>query len=188
MVVSGSLPFTVDSEFFAAGYEGDIPNIVGTSDKTGAACGGRAVTGAAGGCYKFVYTVPAPTKGFAGVEWQANPGTIGYNFGTASGVVPPPGATEASFYAKGAVGGEVVSFFVGATGTAPCTDSVVTPASRVTLTTTWTRYTLPFAGQPYTAGQVVGFAWTTSAPVGADAGTATTFYIDDIVWDADTDM
>jgi hypothetical protein len=189
-VVSGSLPFTVDSKFIPSGYEGDYLNITQTGDTTGTACGGRAVTGAAGSCYKVVYTVPAPTKGFAAVEWQANPAAIGQlNFGTAPGVVPPPGATEASFYAKGAVGGEVVNFFVGAAGTAPCTDSVITPnMSPVTLTTTWTQYTLPFSGQTYAAGQIVGFAWSTPAPTDADAGTMTSFYIDDIVWDANTDM
>jgi hypothetical protein len=191
-VVSGSLPFTVDSKFIPTGYIGDYSNIMQTGDTSGTICGGRAVTGAAGTCYKVVYTFPAPAnKGYAGVEWQANPAAIGQlNFGTAPGIVPPPGATEASFYAKGAVGGEVVTFFVGSGGTAPCTDSVITPSAgaAVMLTTTWTRYTLPFSGQAYAAGQIVGFAWSSPATAGADAGAMTTFYIDDILWDAATDM
>jgi hypothetical protein len=185
------LPFTVDSKFIPSGYIGDYLDIVQSGDTSGTICGGRAVTGAAGTCYKVVYTPPAPAnKGYGGVEWQADPASPGMlNFGTAPGVVPPAGATEASFYAKGAVGGEVVSFFVGSGGTAPCTDSVITPSTApVTLTTTWTRYTLPFSGQTYTNGQVVGFGWSTPAPAGTDGGTATTFYIDDVVWDADTDM
>jgi hypothetical protein len=118
---------------------------------------------------------------FAAVVWQS--GIQGaYNFGVDPGVVLPPGATEASFWAKGVAGGEMVSFAVGSSGTGPCTDSVIATAVTETLTTTWTKYTIPFpAGVTYTAGQVDGFSWAVG---GLAAGVTVSFYIDNIEWDA----
>jgi hypothetical protein len=186
MTIAASLPFTVDSKFAPVGYEGDISSVMQTGDMNGAVCGGRAVTGASGNCYKVVYAVPTVSVGFAGVQWQANAqlmaGGNHYNFGTAPGIVPPAGATEASFYAKGARGGELVSFSVGSSKTAPCTDSVTPPPTVVKLTTSWTLYTIGFGAQTYAGGQIVGFAWTAAVP-----GVATTFCIDDIIWNSGTD-
>jgi hypothetical protein len=186
-----SLPYAVDNDFFAAGYEGDTGSIVQTGDTTGTAC----VTRAPGTpipnaqCWKVTYTVPIPpavTMNFAGVEWQANlqqmmtttvpPVTYYNNFGVAPGVVPPAGANQVSFWAKGAAGGEVVTFSVGAPVT-PCMDSV-TGSTMVTLTTTWTEYSIPITGS-YTNGQIDGFGWSSAG----SATAPTTFFIDDIAWD-----
>lgn len=140
----------------------------------------------------MTYVTPGPdaavgTTGYASVVWQANVqsmggGTYYNNFGVAPGVIPPAGAKEATLWAKGAVGGETVSFGVGSAMTAPCTDSVAAAAVNVTLTTTWTKYEIPFpAGVTYTAGQVSGFAWAVGA---GTPGATTSFYIDNIQWDA----
>jgi hypothetical protein len=139
-----------------------------------------------------VYTVPQPdaampTTGYAAVVWQANVQQMGVapnvyynNFGVAPGEIPPAGATEASFWAKGAMGGEQLQFNVGAAGTGPCTDSVISTIS-VTLTTAWTRYTIPFpAPVNYANGQVSGFQWTVA---GQSPGVVTTFYFDNVQWD-----
>jgi hypothetical protein len=125
----------------------------------------------------------AGTTGFAAVQWQSNlqPMAMGAyynNFGVAPGKIPPAGATEASFWAKGAVGGENVTFSVGSAGTAPCLDSEVTAPDAAVLTTTWTKYTIPLPNASYAAGQVNGFTWNVAA-----AGGSVTFYIDNIVWD-----
>jgi hypothetical protein len=195
-VQNNALPYAVDNDFAATGYEGDYESITNTGDTEGTACGGlspatpRASAKAA--CWKITYTVPGPdaampTTGYASVAWQANVqsmggGTYYNNFGVAPGVIPPAGAMEASLWAKGAVGGEMVSFAVGSSGTAPCTDSVVATAVTETLTTTWQKYTIPFpAGVTYTAGQVNGFAWAVG---GAPADTTVSFYIDNVQWDA----
>jgi hypothetical protein len=129
-----------------------------------------------------------PTTGFAGVAWQANVqsmagGAYYNNFGVAPGVIPPAGATEASFWAKGAVGGEQLQFSVGSAATAPCTDSVISTTS-VTLTTTWTQYSIPFPPPVnYAAGQVNGFTWGVA---GAAPGTVVSFYFDNVQWDANS--
>ena len=189
----------MDSDFAATGYEGDYASIINTGDATGAACGALSPASpraAKAKCWKVTYNVPGgdaamPTTGFAGVVWQANVqpmggGTYYNNFGVAPGVVPPAGATEVSFWAKGAVGGEMVMFGVGSTATAPCTDSVVAPAITVSLTTTWTQYTIPFPTPiNYSAGQINAFNWGVA---GAASGTSVSFYFDDVQWDANSSV
>lgn len=195
-VSSTTLPYAVDSDFAATGYEGDYEAIVNTGDLAGTACGGLSPASpraAKAKCWLVTYTVPEPdaampTTGFAGVAWQANVQSMGggayyNNFGVAPGVIPPAGATEASFWAKGAVGGEQLQFSVGSAATAPCTDSVISTTS-VTLTTTWTQYSIPFpAPVNYAAGQVNGFTWGVA---GAPPGAVVSFYFDNVQWDANS--
>jgi hypothetical protein len=187
--LSGGVPFVVDSAFFAAGFYGDYAGLAMPSDTAGAACGGRAMPSARGKCYRASYAVTAPAGGTTGIAWQANlqpmgGGTYYVNFGTAPGVIPPSGASKATFWAKGAVGGEIVQFFVGAAEVA-CQDSVNQYVT-FTLTANWTLYTIPFNGQTYQKGQVAGFGWQIGANCcgskEVSAGAKTTFYIDDIVW------
>jgi hypothetical protein len=119
--------------------------------------------------------------GFAAVVWQSGI-QAGFNFGVDPGVVLPAGAVEASFWAKGAVGGEMVTFAVGSTGTGPCTDSVVASPTAVTLTAAWKKYTIPFPpAVTYTAGQVDGFSWVVA---GAATDSTVSFFVDNIQWDA----
>jgi hypothetical protein len=202
MAVTATLPWAVDQPtgsptgpgFAATGYIGDYWAITNAGDTTGTLCGGRAVTGAKGQCWKVTYKVATDdagairTAGFAGVNWQANVQPMGggsyyNNFGVAPGIVPPPGATQVTLYAKGAAGGEQVTFSVGSGATNPCTDSVVATSAIATLTTNWQLVTIPFNGATYAGGQVQGFGWE-MATAGEDAGATTTFYMDDIVWTA----
>jgi hypothetical protein len=189
-VNSTTLPYAVDSDFFAAGYEGDTGSISQTGDATGTICGGFSPAapraGAAANCWKVTYTLPdAGSAGFAAVEWQTDlqsmdMGAYSNNFGVAPGKIPPAGATEASFWAKGALGGETATFSVGSGGTGPCLDAVVSVAVPVTLTKTWTKYSVPFpAGASYAAGQVVGFTWDMGGLTASQ-----TIYIDNIEWDS----
>jgi hypothetical protein len=189
-VATTTLPYAVDNDFAATGYVGDYSSISNTPTCTvESPASPRAATAK---CWTVVYNVPAvgndagiTPAGYAGVAWQSNVQPMNNNayynnFGVAHGVTPPAGATEMSLWAKGAVGGEVVTFGVGSSGDNPCTDSIQASAM-FTLTTTWTRYTIPFpVGATYTAGQVNGFSWNAPAP--GDAGVVT-FYVDDVEWD-----
>jgi hypothetical protein len=182
--LTGTLPFVVDSEFIPAGFFGDYSALMLRSDTAGTACGGRAVSGAQGNCYKVTYAAPAAPTPSTGVDWQSNlqpmaGGAYYVNFGTAPGVIPPAGATQASFWAKGALGGEIVAFGIGSAATVPCKDSVTPPPLTVTLTAVWTQYTIPFQGQSYSGGQIAGFGFAIN---GVTAGTNTSFYIDNILW------
>jgi hypothetical protein len=94
------------------------------------------------------------------------------------------------FSARGAAGGEVVSFWVGGTGTAmgptadvPCVDPLSASVS-VTLKKTWNTYAISLGGATYASGVLTGFGFTVATsnqPVGKRAG-ATSFYVDDIHW------
>ena len=96
------------------------------------------------------------------------------------------GATTLTFYAKGLNGGERVEFFAFGVGWNVDTglriaafpdSSPKTSLGFVTLTTTWTQYTLSVAGLDlsYVLG---GFGWATSAP--QNNNHPITFYLDDI--------
>jgi hypothetical protein len=178
MNASDKLPFPVDGHFIASGYEGDFGQIKNLGDGTGTACGGsRAPTeGGApvGNCWAVTYT-PLLTGGlgWAGVAWQYPTN----NWGASPGYLIPAGATQVVFSAKGKNGGEVASFGVGGVNpstTSPCGDSVTTSLMNQVLTTTWTQYAIPLNGQPYSAGQIIGFSWSTGVAANVpDAGTGT---------------
>ncbi len=114
---------------------------------------------------------------------EANWGTV------ASAGVDLSGVSKLTFWARGAVGGEVVNFFVGGVGrdpvtgqsTAPFPDSTPVVRKAVTLTTDWTRYEIDLRGRDlsYVLG---GFGW--DASVRANGG-GITFYIDDIRYEYD---
>jgi hypothetical protein len=75
------------------------------------------------------------------------------------------GATKVSFWAAGATGTELVSFFAGNVGY-----SASLPNQ--TLRTTWTQYTMTLGGMP-DSNVSVGFGWTTVEPtVDGGAGVA----------------
>lgn len=182
MQVTGSLPFVVDTVFVTSGFEGDgnmagpikmVPSVPGDSTD----CNGmRSSTTAAGACHVVTYMPPATgTAGWGGVLWQypAN------NWGSKAGFTLPAGATKVSFQAKGAKGGEKVTFLAGGIIGAgmPHTDSLKASVT-VTLTNAWAPYTIDISGQTYS--QVLGgFGWTM---VATDAGTMASFSVDDIQW------
>ena len=97
-----------------------------------------------------------------------------------------PGATHATVWARGAHGGEVVTFKVGGIedSSQPHHDSIQVTAQPVTLTTTWQSFEVDFAGATY--DEVLGgFSWIVNLPTPA-AGPPSTdpivFYLDSITW------
>jgi hypothetical protein len=219
-----TLPFAVDvGGTFIPDGEGEAaavipPGAIGYLGKAGdPTCNGeRANPSAIGNCLIIGYSplpatamvygpggVPGPAAGWAGMAYQ-HPDQ---GWGTMPGFAMPAGATKVTFWAKGAVGGEVVSFSGPGLGygnlpttAAPCVDTVTTTALKQTLTTTWTQYTLPIQGTNYSGGVLQAFyfsvakadqatadggAGATDAGAG-DAGSSAplvTFYLDDIRWD-----
>lgn len=189
-----TLPFAVDTavRFIPSGYEGDRSAVTMPTDPT---CNGnRSGSSALGSCHPVTYKPLAPgvgVAGWAGVLWQ-HPVN---NWGTAPGYGIPPGATKVSFWARGARGGEVVTFLVGfrvnPSPSAPCTDAFSGSLNQ-TLTTAWTQYTISLGGQTYGPGVISPFGFVLAAagqPVG-DAGAgdggagalAVSFFVDDIEW------
>jgi len=121
-------------------------------------------------CWTITYTPTGPSD-WAGVDWQypAN------NWGTADGLVIPPGATRVTFVAWGDAGGEKVSFNVGYGPTS--TDRFGASAADRLLTTLPTPFSIDVAGI-YTCHSVrMGFGWI------AGGGTTITFHIADIRWE-----
>jgi hypothetical protein len=179
---SSTLPFAVDTPgaFVSSGYEGDYSAITVT-----ATCPTRAPGTPAGDCHTVIYnTLPDAGLGlgWAGVVWQ-HPAN---NWGSQPGYLIPPGAQAVTFYAQGATGTENVGFAVGGMGTpstaTPCVDTVTSTLAAVTLSTTWTQYTLPLSSQTYAGGVLNGFSWSAAADKQSATVTNATFYIDDIQW------
>ncbi len=172
-------PFAVSSIFAPSGYMGD--GTTGTAvlaDQGGEFCKPRP-TGARGDCYRFTYA--ADTQLWAGVYWQFPPN----NWGSAEGKKVAPGASQVSFYAAGAVGGEILKITVGGIKdvTLPNSDALKADAT-VTLTPEMTQYTVALGSQPYDK-VIGGFSWATNYPEGTNPATAApiVFYLDDIVWE-----
>jgi hypothetical protein len=189
-----TLPFAVDllAKFIPSGWEGDMSGLTMPLDPT--CSGNRSSPTALGNCHPVTYQpLPAGTgvQGWAGVLWQ-HPMN---NWGTAAGYAIPSGATKVSFWARGQLGGEIVTFLVGLvvtpTAATPCTDHVSASLPNQVLTTTWTHYTIPLGGQSYAPGVIVPFGFVLAAagqPV-RDAGTGDAataspveFFVDDIEW------
>jgi hypothetical protein len=183
------LPFVVSDEFFASGVFGNDQagrdRVVVDSDPHD--CLAPRSPGAQGLCYTLSWYVPAMAD-WAGLYWQwpAN------NWGTAPCKSVPPGAKQVQFKAAGAVGGEQVTFEVGGIHGPVSADSLMSQLT-VTLTTSWTKYTLPIQA-PYPAGVCGAFAWTVQSPppgtttglqhitVGNTTVDAIAFYLDDVRW------
>lgn len=159
-----NLPFWIDDEgagFAPSGFMGDAAGITMTND-----CPMRAPD-ASGMCHAVEWSPSASSPGWAGVWWQYPEN----NWGTLPGQPVEPGATEVSFYAWGADGGEVVEFSTGYMAE----DGFSAGTGNVTLTTQPTEYTIDVSGVSY--DQVRGaFSWVSNMAGGA------TFYIDDIHW------
>jgi hypothetical protein len=184
----GTLPFVVDTAgiYVTSGYEGAVAAITMAFDPT---CGGnRSSPGASGNCHPVTYTPPPPgstAPNWSGVLWQHPTNNWG-NLGP--GYAIPAGATKVSFWARGQLGGEVVTFYAGfdvtPSPTAPCFDSV-TGSLKKTLTTPWTHYTMPLTGQ-YPSGIISPFGYVVSVAdqplIDGGPPTSVAFYIDDIQW------
>lgn len=155
------LPLTVDDWFGPSGYMGDGED--GLIEDT--TCETRAPD-ALGNCHRFVWT--PGEKAWAGVYWQFPDG----NWGTATGLNIPTGATAVRFTAWGETGNEVVTFGTGMGDV----DGFSVELSNVELTTSPTEYRLELTDVDY--GRVVGgFVWTCT-----QAGEQVVFSIDNIQW------
>ncbi len=117
---------------------------------------------------------------WAGVYWQ-DPAN---NWGNRPGGYDLRGARGVTFWAKGAAGGELISFKVGGIGcgtTAPYRDSLcpVLPLdpSPIYLTSTWQLYTIALDSSLPLTRVVGGFLWAASR---TDNPSGATFYLDDI--------
>ena len=178
------LPFYVSDQFVPSGFMGDstasMTAVTLTHDA--ASCKSPRQTGAGGDCYAVSW---APTltgdagAAWAGVYWQSSAN----NWGSKPGKTIAPGATKVTFYAAGAAGGEQIQLCAGginatgATATLPYSDSFTVKQPAITLTTTWTQYSLSLQGTSYTA-VLGGFCWVSSTT----STESIKFYIDDIKW------
>jgi hypothetical protein len=188
-----TLPFAVDNAYATSGYEGDAVNAQAIALDGDTTCGGnRSGLNPLGNCHTVLYaplvqgqTIGAggTAQGWAGVAWQYPAD----NWGTGPGYAIPPGAKTVTFAARGAAGGEVVSFWIGGTGDGTaervlCSDPLSVHVD-VTLTSKWTRHAIPLSG-PYAPAVLTGFGFTvaTSQQPSVLQGQAITFYVDDIRW------
>ena len=164
-----ALPMTVDAEFSGrAGFGPDGPPLH-TED---AMCPSRA-GGMNGDCHRFTWD--GTGGGFTGAFW-----VNGTGFDDLSGKAVEAGATEISFWAWGASGGEVIEFGAGLGN--PGLGEEVAVRSFITLTTTPTQYFVRLAD--FGDYERVFGAFLVSIATGGNP-TGATFYVDDIQWTVD---
>ena len=192
-----TIPMTVTREFPNQGWFGD-PSVaahfasgsmvIRQTDGTTGPCATRGV-GARGKCLKIIYTpppnlTPPPTGGWVGVFFlttllnqhpelmpAANAGDA--NWGAEPGRTVAAGATKISFSAASDVAGATVIFKAGVDK-----DSFVMPEQPEVLGTTWKTYSMPLPASGYGSAVLGGFAWVLK-----NTTQATTFYLDNIVWE-----
>jgi hypothetical protein len=174
-----AVPFNISDQFIPSGFMNDPTGLSLSAGANGApACPTRAPA-AAGNCYVVGWASTGPM--WAGIYWQypAN------NWGTEPGLMIAAGATQITFYARGDVGGEVVTFKSGGlndplTSAGAYGDSYAVAAPVVTLTTTWTPYTISLQGASYSPGVLGGFVFVAAATNGTNNHIK--FYLDDLKW------
>ncbi len=165
-----TLPLVVYAEpespqnYIPAGWMGDA-----TAIKLDPACPDVPHTGKT--CMRCDFTA---TKGWGGVVWQ-NPD---HDWGDRGGGFDLTGAQRITFWARGAKGGEVVSFLFGIIPKEKhFFDTGSAHLDKVALTREWKQYTIDAHGQDLTRIKT-GFVWTL-----ASGGEPVTFYLDDIQWE-----
>ena len=160
LVLYGPTP-TNPLPFTPAGYMGSAASITMDNASIDAPRTGKT-------CLKITY---AASDGWGGVVWQ-NPAN---DWGDHPGGWNLTGAKALTFWARGASGGEVVTFQFGLLGhdkTYP--DTAGGKLEPVTLTKTWKPYTLDLTGLDLSRIKT-GFCWTLAA-----TGKPVTFYLDNI--------
>lgn len=109
-------------------------------------------------------------EGWGGVMWQSPAN----DWGDQPGGFNLTGAEMLEFWARGEVGGEVVTFQVGGLDDKPFSDSFKAQKREITLKKQWTRYRIAVDGLDLSCVKT-GFGWVTVAH-----GKPITFYLDDI--------
>jgi len=179
-----ALPMTVSDHFRPTGGMGDGA-IVGsvTFGTDAAACAGEPAAANAGTCYAVTYqpqpiAAGAPST-WAGFYWQYPDN----NWGGQTPQLIMAGARSVTFYAKGLAGGEKITFKAGGIVNTP---SVATPFSdafsvekAVTLSTGWTKYSLPVDSVTYGGGVLGAFCWVATAT----NATPIKFLLHGIIWE-----
>ena len=158
------LPYTVNEGFQPSGWQGDFAAI-STPAVTPDACAARSA-GAVGACSTWRFTPNAATPAWAGVSWS--------RAWDAAYTHPPVclanGATKVTFQARGALGGEQVTFSAAGAAEVP-----------FTLTNAWQEYEIPLGGVQYDTaddGVDAGFFWKVAPPT--PGGAPVTFFVDDL--------
>jgi hypothetical protein len=122
-----------------------------------------------GGWY-FLNGILAPTDRQPVANWGDRP-NVEYDLAD---------ATVLQFWARGAVGGETVHFFVfGVGNTEQPFQPIELPQGPVTLTTTWTRYQIPLGGLELHKARGA-FGWVANATDGERLPAPINFYLDNI--------
>jgi hypothetical protein len=159
------IPFVVDDYFVASGYMGDgeVPGAITDANTCPQRAGDKR-----GSCHEVSWK--RGSKGWVGIYWQYPAD----NWGTMPGRDIDPGATQVSFWAWGAQGGEMVDFFAGMKSH----DGFKVQTGSTVLTSKPTQYVMPLQGANYK--NVVGaFGWSSETSNGSSP---VVFYIDDIQW------
>ena len=168
-VPKAQLPYSIYGEngkasvvFIPSGYMGNAAAI--TMDPSSKDVPGRA----GGSTLKVSYTA---SDNWGGVVWQSPVN----DWGDAAGGLNFTGAKKLIFWARGADGGESVSFQFGLIGPDKrYHDSSSGKADRINLTTQWTEYSIDLTGKDLSDIKTA-FVWTAAAN-----GKPITFYLDDI--------
>jgi uncharacterized membrane protein YgcG len=166
-----TLPYPATEGFIPSGYDSAALTQIGQVKCTAGEQSAAHVNADAAHdlCSVFTYTPDAVAPSYAGVRYIRMFDTMF----THAPVCIADGVTYVNFWAKGAAGGEKVTF------TAQGAAEIEFP-----LTNAWKQYQIPMTGVVYNTdatGVELGFYWKVVPPVGGTA-VLTKFYVDHIEW------
>jgi hypothetical protein len=173
--VIGSFPAYVykdggspDNHYIPGGWMGDTGDLFVNESESIIKYSGTSST-------KIIYSgVGSGGKNWAGIYWLYPDG----NWGTdPNGGWDVTGARSLTFWVRGDVGGEIISFGIGGVS-GPYGDTLVPKVStgNITLTTAWTQYELDLTGKDLSR-VVGGFEWDTNNTLNPSGAT---FYVDEV--------
>lgn len=165
--------YSVGNHYDATGWIGDYEDITYDDANTDTwLTGGNAI--------RITYT-PNGLKGWSGIYW-IHPGD-NLKGANREGGFNLTGATQLTFWARGAVGGEKAEFKMGGIS-GPYGDTVQPAISTgvVTLTATWRKFKIDLAGKDLSR-VVGGFLWATKKMDNPDGAT---IYLDDVRYEGKT--
>lgn len=166
ITVAGSAQVDVSQAFYPSGYMGDWGDISIDENSAEGPLSAPA-------CIKIVYSAAqAQGAGRAGVCWQYPDG----NSGSEPGRSDLAGSSRLSFWARGAIGGEVAEFSAGGS---PSDTLGRVSTGPVVLGSEWRQYSLDLSGRDLSS-VVSGFCITVSKQ---DNPTGCTVYLDDVLYE-----